>query len=821
MFCFLSETVEECYFDCIEVFFLLVGHTHNILDQWFGVLATAIQSANFIGSVLALHELYKIAHAESSKNLRPKEVYQLEVYHDWRKRYAPVVNNEIHNYSVPLRWRLTRDQLLGVAKCDYQVVSPTAGFKHLERWQPESSQVFDGKIDGSVELTPFMTFNGPEALFSTIGIETTGTHSSSIDLLTNLSLKEKSKQTLGTVASVLPVICQLEVNAIGEQIVRNEQEARDDIRVLDTELARAQEAVSLPADLLKAIDREITRTNSEHGGRIVWLRRSKIADDPDQLHRRPDVLPNPQLWKGVLAAHTAQQQADQAAGVRDNNKGKPPQEVTLADTRLTQFRSNAIEMASASVQILHMVDETKQISISESNDIVSATSRFSKPVLTRREIVWYRNMDTVNKIVMAQEQKVVDALAKPWQLLDLPEETPEQKKYRVVREQQRALIFAQTEARLRKTLLRPGEGEYQPDLQVVAMDGFRPAKPQDLDDMNRPKLEELAKQGGMKSKDIKSLKVDDLRATVKKLVETNPNLIQIPGVEIVQAESSTSTDVSARTTAALNGVGAAVLQSPSQRPMASESPNDATQSVTIHNTVTTKAATDDPHNNGALESHDGAICSVVECEDSSIASFYCNNCQLPFCEFHKSHAAHSLQAFKSGRKSNSDWSVDRTAGVEDMDLCSGTTNSRNRGAGARQIRGNQPNTSQCEPPVAPLSTTQDPGPGRVVTLGKRKEPEPKAMASRLLEGDNPVHRQTIIETKLAAAVSFILEAKKNKTTSFDELFKKFNFQNSYDSAFLCMLSDQLGVDVSRVTMKSRYSHKELLCELITQVLSSS
>ena len=58
----MSQLVEECYFDKIEVFYLIVGHTHNILDQWFSVLSKAIRAADFIGSVLALHTLYKFAH---------------------------------------------------------------------------------------------------------------------------------------------------------------------------------------------------------------------------------------------------------------------------------------------------------------------------------------------------------------------------------------------------------------------------------------------------------------------------------------------------------------------------------------------------------------------------------------------------------------------------------------------------------------------------------------------------------------------------------------------------------------------------------------
>ena len=89
MFCFLSHIIEDCYFDEIEMFFLVVGHTLNILDQWFGVLARAIRKANFIGSALALHAIYKIAHAAKVEHLRPKVVHQIEVYHDFRKYYGP------------------------------------------------------------------------------------------------------------------------------------------------------------------------------------------------------------------------------------------------------------------------------------------------------------------------------------------------------------------------------------------------------------------------------------------------------------------------------------------------------------------------------------------------------------------------------------------------------------------------------------------------------------------------------------------------------------------------------------------------------------
>ena len=47
MFCFISDLIERGYYDEIEVFFLIVGHTHNKLDQWFSVLSKAIKGAHF------------------------------------------------------------------------------------------------------------------------------------------------------------------------------------------------------------------------------------------------------------------------------------------------------------------------------------------------------------------------------------------------------------------------------------------------------------------------------------------------------------------------------------------------------------------------------------------------------------------------------------------------------------------------------------------------------------------------------------------------------------------------------------------------------
>ncbi len=132
----MSQLVEECFFEKIEVFYLIVGHTHNILDQWFSQLGKAVQAADFIGSVLALHALYKLAHDDDEKDKRPSECYQLTTYRDYRKYYNPVRNESIHNYLLPHRTKFELDKHFGSSYYQYMFQSPQYGAGYLETWHP-------------------------------------------------------------------------------------------------------------------------------------------------------------------------------------------------------------------------------------------------------------------------------------------------------------------------------------------------------------------------------------------------------------------------------------------------------------------------------------------------------------------------------------------------------------------------------------------------------------------------------------------------------------------------------------------------------------
>lgn len=94
MFGYLSLLVQQFMYESIEINFLLVGHTHAFIDQYFSVLSNAISKAKFIGSPLSLMHLLETAHSlESSK--RPLVVRKLNVYYDVATFLKPYTNDKI------------------------------------------------------------------------------------------------------------------------------------------------------------------------------------------------------------------------------------------------------------------------------------------------------------------------------------------------------------------------------------------------------------------------------------------------------------------------------------------------------------------------------------------------------------------------------------------------------------------------------------------------------------------------------------------------------------------------------------------------------
>ena len=91
----MSLLIESFVFDRIEVNFLIVGHTHSSIDQYFSVLSTAIHSTDFIASPLSLANLLSLAHKAKSIGCRPSVCRQISVYYDVATALKPFINPKI------------------------------------------------------------------------------------------------------------------------------------------------------------------------------------------------------------------------------------------------------------------------------------------------------------------------------------------------------------------------------------------------------------------------------------------------------------------------------------------------------------------------------------------------------------------------------------------------------------------------------------------------------------------------------------------------------------------------------------------------------
>jgi hypothetical protein len=131
VFSWISLLVEANLFDVVDVYFLIVGHTHASIDQYFSVLSSAIFTCQFIGSPLALENL--MANEASSACLsgpswtavkrrsKPLGVRKISLVYDLKAVLRPMINMNINYYPIPHHFRF--ENIYGIAAMQYAIYS--------------------------------------------------------------------------------------------------------------------------------------------------------------------------------------------------------------------------------------------------------------------------------------------------------------------------------------------------------------------------------------------------------------------------------------------------------------------------------------------------------------------------------------------------------------------------------------------------------------------------------------------------------------------------------------------------------------------------
>ena len=260
-FMYSSLLIELFAFDEVEIAFLIVGHTHASIDQYFSVIAKAIRKVEFIGTPIALLELIRRCH-ESSWG-QSAVIREIKVYYDLKTMFEPYRNKRIKYFGVPHIFRFT--PFFGhVAIMEYKNFN-------RDRWMPPRPAVPIPDIQSlqkatgseSIYIPDLAAVNGSSALTEFLGLGTASTSSSNISIVAPKSLHDMLGKTatidlLKDVNSLLEDFETLSVRAIQQQEARLNDEA---------EGLPVQRVYHYRADC----QRKMMNQNSTSEGYIIWL----------------------------------------------------------------------------------------------------------------------------------------------------------------------------------------------------------------------------------------------------------------------------------------------------------------------------------------------------------------------------------------------------------------------------------------------------------------------------------------------------------------------------------------------------------------------
>jgi hypothetical protein len=126
VFAYFSLLVEMKILQRIELYFLIVGHTHTPLDQYFSVLSRRIKSVRFVGSPASMRDLLKHAHSDLTK--QPVVSKLLPVLYNVKEAWAPYIA-PIKYYQTPHCFLFEFNPVLQKGTMPYKLFSDFV-------WQP-------------------------------------------------------------------------------------------------------------------------------------------------------------------------------------------------------------------------------------------------------------------------------------------------------------------------------------------------------------------------------------------------------------------------------------------------------------------------------------------------------------------------------------------------------------------------------------------------------------------------------------------------------------------------------------------------------------
>jgi len=286
MFGYASALIELGYFDGLDINFLIVGHTHSSIDQYFSVLSKAIKSAAFIGSPISLQALCSQAHKDREQ---PAVNRQIEVCYNIVDALKPYLNKKIKFFQVPHCFSFRRR--------GNKAIMFYKNFSTDPKWLPEEPNL-STKIIGSsqqqqrsnqlnddnhedeiilralcapsnrilgIEVGELTSFGGRDAFMKHVGIAGDTNSRTNTYLINNIAARRK----VDAIDAIIPVIRDSEVIALHNLETRTEAEEREGHVLEHKELIKARLDKSDRLSIQSAM--KAVANADPKKGYIIWI----------------------------------------------------------------------------------------------------------------------------------------------------------------------------------------------------------------------------------------------------------------------------------------------------------------------------------------------------------------------------------------------------------------------------------------------------------------------------------------------------------------------------------------------------------------------
>lgn len=201
------------HFDSIQVNYLIVGHTHGPIDQYFSVLTNKLWGTAFVGSPMALQCLFMECE-------NPQVNRQIWVHRDWKGWLEKILNHSLKFISLPHVVLFTRELTLSILQ--HKAFSTKDQFLPLK---PEGARAVTDKADlakYSAKSLVILEELGQLGGLSTVYKEFLGTEVTLDSLIKNPEINKTSN----LLNSLLPKLYDIDRKSAVESVAQLENESQ-------------------------------------------------------------------------------------------------------------------------------------------------------------------------------------------------------------------------------------------------------------------------------------------------------------------------------------------------------------------------------------------------------------------------------------------------------------------------------------------------------------------------------------------------------------------------------------------------------------------